>query len=90
MEVKGAWKNYMEEEASHNPVDSQHEREVIGGQPDGLQNDGDGDDPSGWDARCSYAGCSGRHPAEEAERWLQHRAGHLGDLRARPPQVGLV
>lgn len=52
---------------SHNPVDSQHEGEVVGGQADGLQDDGDGDDASSWDARCAHARGCGRHPGNSVE-----------------------
>lgn len=52
---------------SHNPVDSQHEGQIVGGQADGLQNDGDGDDASGWDARCTYARGCGGHPRNDVE-----------------------
>ena len=45
----------------HNPVHSQDQRKVMSGQPNGLQDNGDGEDPSSGHASCSNAGGCGRH-----------------------------
>lgn len=52
---------------SHDPVDGQHEGQIVGGQADGLQDDGDGDDASRWDARRAHARGRGRHPGNDVE-----------------------
>lgn len=45
----------------HNPVHSQDQRKVMSGQADGLQDNGDGEDPSSWYACCPDTGCCGCH-----------------------------
>lgn len=63
----------------HNPVHSQHEWQVMGGQTDGLQNDSDGDDPTRWNTCCSHAGSGGCHPA----RVNKQMSSHLSDTSSK-------
>lgn len=80
----------------HDPVDSQDQREVMCAQPNGLQDNGDGEDPSSWHTCCSDTGRRGSHPGvqqsevslEQSVEGARRITEHCMTCKQQPPTLG--